>query len=434
MSISYSGLRTTAKTSLPSVEGWGSNNNIIREPPRSIMTRKIDKVGSNMDLANDYESSFDRVNEAIQVYARGVNPMVGVNYNNAGSGGISGAQGHSPYPVNKDGAFRPPVQTPSQKVALSRQPREWTSAHTQKQLIDYSKKLEEKAPARATHAIQTMDVKPSKSYNIQPNFTTAPSEVKYVIQNPVIVTASSGVRTMDITNRKALPPTKGASGVILNGSLFTTKNAPNIVNSPNTVLDASRYVNAEIPQISVSATPSSSTAGKGDRELDHSIVEKSTRNGVTISYIVPKARPTESNVLNNNIFLARNHPEYSVDSTRASNVHVSPTEQKVREQTRNMPEYSATTTKTKIGDGSLNSTRNVELKPSLTNVGSTQNSGIRPTTERVRNNVASGILKTPVKQDESVSQIGSSNFRFKSVPPHNVRQVNAFEQREEIPK
>ena len=45
MSISYSGLSNYGKATLPSVDTWGTNMNILKDPPKSIQTRRIDRVG-----------------------------------------------------------------------------------------------------------------------------------------------------------------------------------------------------------------------------------------------------------------------------------------------------------------------------------------------------------------------------------------------------
>ncbi len=45
--LSYHALQTNRRVTLPSVESWGSNMNILKDPPKSITTRKIDKVFDN---------------------------------------------------------------------------------------------------------------------------------------------------------------------------------------------------------------------------------------------------------------------------------------------------------------------------------------------------------------------------------------------------
>ena len=48
--LSYSGLTNFGKMTLPSVETWGSNMNILRDPPKGIYTRKINKVGQTSEI------------------------------------------------------------------------------------------------------------------------------------------------------------------------------------------------------------------------------------------------------------------------------------------------------------------------------------------------------------------------------------------------
>ena len=48
--FSYSSIVNNGKVTLPSVDTWGTNMNIIRDPPKSIMTRRRDKVGENNDM------------------------------------------------------------------------------------------------------------------------------------------------------------------------------------------------------------------------------------------------------------------------------------------------------------------------------------------------------------------------------------------------
>jgi hypothetical protein len=87
MAFSYSGVINYGKVTLPSVESWGSNNNILRDPPKSITTRRIDKVSDTYLTDQDIQDSNDRIAESINVYPRGVNVMVGVSFDNHGSNG-----------------------------------------------------------------------------------------------------------------------------------------------------------------------------------------------------------------------------------------------------------------------------------------------------------------------------------------------------------
>jgi hypothetical protein len=133
---------------LPSVEGGFGTLNILKDPARSIYTRYKSKVGDNNRILEWKDDSGDRICEAIKPYARGVNPMVSVQYRSHG-GSIGGnvrdrsgtvgtdqaplstiGQGKLPYRVARDSAFRPPVIAPQQLLPLSRQPRNTTNCTT----------------------------------------------------------------------------------------------------------------------------------------------------------------------------------------------------------------------------------------------------------------------------------------------------------------
>ena len=73
---------------LPSVESWGTNMNIQRDPPKALWTRKIDKVSQTQEITRMIgEGGGDRICEMIKVYPRGINPHVAVSYSNYGTNG-----------------------------------------------------------------------------------------------------------------------------------------------------------------------------------------------------------------------------------------------------------------------------------------------------------------------------------------------------------
>jgi hypothetical protein len=130
--LSYHGLTTSRKVTLPSVEMWNTNMNILRDPNSGIFTRRNDKVSQTQGVLLQQDDSGDRIAECINVYARGVNPMVSVSYdnysNNAGSFPGRRSQGVKlPY---RPEVFRPPVIRPEQLMPLSRQPRNYFYALT----------------------------------------------------------------------------------------------------------------------------------------------------------------------------------------------------------------------------------------------------------------------------------------------------------------
>jgi len=131
--LSYSGLRTSAKVTLPSVEMWGTNMNILKDPSKSVYTRRIDKVGDTQSILEAQDESGDRICEMINVYARGVNPMVSVSYdnfsNNSGGGNVFGNQTNASLPYKVENV-RPPVLRQEDLLPLSRLPRNWFYSYT----------------------------------------------------------------------------------------------------------------------------------------------------------------------------------------------------------------------------------------------------------------------------------------------------------------
>ena len=219
MSLSYSGIVNRGKVTLPSVDGWSSNLNILRDPPKGIYTTRKNKVGETSRINQYAEDSPDRIRENIRVYALGQNPMVSVSYSNHGNNGGQNSsnitsgnqQAKLPYPVMRGGAFRPPVLLQQDLLPLSRQPRELTNAYSKPGFADFSRKLRTACNAADTKEVHTETlhgcVRPTAVYKIEKPINE-PFEVKYVIQPSIKTSANSGLRTMDITQQKIQNPTK----------------------------------------------------------------------------------------------------------------------------------------------------------------------------------------------------------------------------------
>ena len=221
MSISYHGIVGYGKATLPSVETWSTNMNILRDPPKSITTRKIDKVGETSEITQMIQESGDRCCEAIQVYARGVNPMVSVSYDNFGNNGGQKTNGHPgggkqsflPYRVMRDGAFRPPVRDQRDLLPLSRLPRVWTSSFSQPGFADFSKKLTCQGTDENTKGVKKEGqilkacIRPTATYQVQTPIME-PFEVKNVIKNPLLVQGHSGYQSQKKINGQIGEPIK----------------------------------------------------------------------------------------------------------------------------------------------------------------------------------------------------------------------------------
>jgi hypothetical protein len=143
MAISYSGIVNYGKVSLPSVGSWGTNMNILRDPPKSVQTRKIDRVGQTSAITTAIDGSDDRFCESINYYARGQNPMVAVSYGQGQkkSTAIGGGESFLPYRIAREGAFRPPVWRQEDLLPLSRQPRIWTNVSSQPYKPIFTKRI-----------------------------------------------------------------------------------------------------------------------------------------------------------------------------------------------------------------------------------------------------------------------------------------------------
>jgi hypothetical protein len=151
--ISYDCLSTSRKVTLPSVESWGTNMNIIKDPTKGVYTRRIDKVGDTQDILLAQEDSGDRIAEYINVYARGVNPMVSVSYDNYGKNGGTFAKQNVKLPYKPE-VFYPPVLTQENLTPLSRLPRNWTYALTNPEMPGIIQEM--KCPSGKS-AIQTIN-------------------------------------------------------------------------------------------------------------------------------------------------------------------------------------------------------------------------------------------------------------------------------------
>jgi len=243
--ISYSGLKNYGKATLPSVNDWGTNTNILQDPPKSITTRRIDKVGETNFIIQEQDDSGDRICEAINVYARGVNPSVAVSYSNVGNNGSNFSMGCNPcntsasqsstngnpqrslcsnlnsklpYRIMNDGEFRYPILTPTNLLPLSRMVRGVTSTYTKPELIDYSKKMRCPMPAEKTrevyNEILNASIRPTAVYRIEKPLEK-PTNCKDAIKPSINVSAKSGIRTMDITSVLNKKPIKEISDHIL---------------------------------------------------------------------------------------------------------------------------------------------------------------------------------------------------------------------------
>lgn len=176
---------------------------ILREPPRSIHTRKKERIDM-ADVTHMIRNDDSRINEGVSYLARGINPHIDVMYNNSGGGSrtttMPNIQSGSVYKVMKDGAFRPPMFKQEDLLPLSRQRRPETSAITNPgirsgynihNLVDMIDQEEVKSSIDKTK-LNYIAVRPTAVYKMQ-----LPTEVftsNAINQDVMRMSASAGVR------------------------------------------------------------------------------------------------------------------------------------------------------------------------------------------------------------------------------------------------
>jgi hypothetical protein len=344
MSINYNAIvGNKSKVTLPSVEAWGTNNNILKDPPKSIMTRRIDKVGQDGSINEMLYESGDRFAEAINVYARGTNPMVSVQYNNA-----NGAPVKLPYRIIREGAFRPPVLRQEQLLPLSRQPRNLTRAITNKGFVDYSKRVTCAAPDSNRYFKEQpikATVTPNKYVKIE-----VPVEqhlvVNYINENPVTTSA--------ITNLSS------------KANIQLENQTPN----GQAMKEALQYAHSTNPK------------GIEQQNYIHDDLQLHRTTPLTAAVSQKSSNINVANTPDNEIVLTRNIPEYKIASKLKSNVtRLSDDHNTNHELQQKLVAKSVIANKNDI-NGTNDFTRTVNLAPALQQGGYSGTQSI-PMTDRI---------------------------------------------------
>lgn len=229
-----SSLRSHPKVTLPSVDnGWLNNNTIIKDPPKSITTRRIDKVGSTQIVTDMVEDNGSRICGNIMKFPRGVNPASEYTLPQSQTVGNStirdnsnnpltlrtdpGYQFHSQYGRGSGGysarrimmyggAFRPPIYTQEQLLPLSRQPRIRTSCVTHPEMINYSASpLENNLDMQKNvkDVVLQAPIDPTLKYVIERNQKQHNTE-DFIQDKLLSQDVTSGVRPRDITLKENL--------------------------------------------------------------------------------------------------------------------------------------------------------------------------------------------------------------------------------------
>lgn len=375
MSFMASALKRNKDLTLPSVEAGLGTLNITKDPPKSVYTRKIDKVGENMDIVEMIDASSDRNSQGINLYARGVNPMVTVSYANYGNNGgmqsinRSGkAQASLPYKVMDNGAFRPPLISPQELLPLSRQPRLVTQALTNPSAVNYTKKVlcPESSQMRQVknETLQRANIRPSAVYNIERSVQDVKPE-NFVVESPIKISGYSGTKTIDNQTARHLNMTRGLKEDVR--IVVATTNPGTFTKSKK--IDATIQTDRYLQNTNVKAINTNPKL-KGDKN-------KYVRNHVDLKKNVPVHNVTSNprkNIDKNkycleNVNLSRNIPEYNVVSNPRRNIDKNKYTADNIELSRNVPQYTLISNPGgAMGMGSdvySNTSRSSKLKPKI---------------------------------------------------------------------
>ena len=355
---------------LPSVESWGTNMNIQRDPPKALWTRKIDKVSQTQEITRMIgEGSGDRICEMIKVYPRGINPHVAVSYSNYGTNGgqnrqttNAGTMGRNkacsdgrsaltgqaklPIPLINYGAFRPPVLRQEELMPLSRQPRTSTYAWTQPGFANYLQKQQCPKPKDLRQIVDEpirTNVRPTKTIT-KGKLLVEPFAIRQVIANPIKTPGMSGIRSMDRT-LKTNSEVNGRLKDTLNGNIVTNLIHPikggklvQDINPDKYVTDVT-YSNVMVNKGARKITLLEETKGVLPINANH--INVSASAGITI----PNATPLTDNY---NYELERPIPSHQRVSNKSSNIYRRMENQTQRVLDRNRPVTSAMTS---VGKG-----------------------------------------------------------------------------------
>jgi len=401
--LSYHGvIGHTAKATLPSVDSYYTDMNILRDPPKMVMTRKIDKVGETSSITQMVEDSSDRACEAILTYARGVNPFASVSYQNYGNNGgqrvngfsssrrggnLAGRQARLPYSLGPQGSFRPPAVPQQNLYPLSRLPRIWTSAFTKPGFADFSKKMICPTKGDSMRQIKSDDmtlrtcVRPTATYQIQAPITEN-FEVKYVIKNPTHISAQSGRRTADITEQYVGMPTKEVNTNPLHAD--AQSNLKSVKHIDNNHMNTDKYIQNPL-HTNVQSNVSQNIQLIPIEDIVN--VDVRVKNQFNIPYAAPVKGHEKTDKMHDDPHLQRVTPLHNATTNISrQDRYVNPIQGQIRQLQANRPHAIGITNQSggRQHGGDNMSSRNYNLKPTI-NPGSFQGKATIPVLHQENN-------------------------------------------------
>ena len=404
--LSYDCIRgSTRKVTLPSVESWGTNMNILKDPPKALYTRKIDKVGSTQEILYMDDDSGDRICEMINLYPRGVNPSVSVSYSNYGTNGgqnrlavgnesnccakgitTVGQQAKLPYRVDIQGSFRPPIRTEFDLKPLSRLPRIWTYAFANPAMPKFmgASQCDVKETDKAIKEnIINNNVVPNAVYHVGGNNIGNPEyQVKnMVINDPIKVEGFSGMRTMDITSRNVLKPTKEVNENYEMTMAQSQLGSQNITKSGENQVDMSKYIIDDPNYSNITSNISSNLHVTPLENLSNNnrVVLK---DPLHVNHSTDKRGYNQTLNISKDMELSRSLPAYSSHTNNVTSLQKILESDNMAELERNRPIAVGTTNMSGTGDTNVFKQREFNYLPKKNSRGGFLNQGIQPQLER----------------------------------------------------
>lgn len=403
-------------TTLPSVENWYTNTNILKLPPKAVFTRRKDKVGDDLQITGWIDDSGNRICEGISKFARGINPMVSVSYSNYNAGTNSNPLSYSgkteaklPYKVMDNGAFRPPILTQEDLLPLSRLPRNRVSVLSNPEFPNYLKKLENPVDLRAIkkEILQT-STRPTTYMKMEYNPCYI-NEDNY-IKDSIAIPVTAGFRTFDNGKNTVLEPVKEIDCNNLNvfantqyGSQYTIKRTID-----DSKMDTSKYVHDALQ-----GNIHSNTSGHL-KNVDIQGFDKGVKDEINIVSYVPNMKGCEKyTVIDTDILLDRKMPIYQattniVDVYNQKNIKADK-ELKLEESKINTSAFTNPGVNGRTTLDTLNSREYTNLRPSLQK-GSFEVKGFVPPVDR-SNDMIGELDSAKYRMGKDISKmLGTRNF------------------------
>ena len=431
MAFSYSGLRNYGKTTLPSVEAGLGSLNILRDPPKSLYTKRKDKVNTDGSLTRMVEESSDRSCEVINHFARGVDPMISVSYGNYGnnggqrvnsgtSSGIVKGQSYLPNRIGGAGSVvRPPVLTQFNLLPLSRLPRTTTSVTASKDFPDFQRRLLVQGDSKNMREINSAklntNIRPTKTYIVEKPLDRT-YDFKNNIQDKILTNGFSGHRTRDITNNVVSKPrncifddnvniiantNKNSSLNRVQFADINNKNTENYIqqrNNTNLQSRKTRNINTKNLEemnninslgIYIQDTKHSNVNSNKNNNINVTSIEELNNNKINVreryntDYQTPVSMLKGEDYIHDDIELERNTPLHSASTNNRIDKYVDNIDYKyLIEKDRSVPLTSAySNIKSNVSRLDEYESRDVFLKPTIS-AGSYNNLQVKPTTER----------------------------------------------------